>query len=225
MPLGSVKWLNWPVLIIASLWCLGAIVPVGAVDAPAAAGHYYLTGVHEVGSELVLLPDGRFQYFLAYGAYDENATGDWRVQGDVILLNTSGGYTPPRFTLKQSLTKPGQPLTILVQNQAAKGISGIDVWVDYGDTKPETGYTQYYGWKAPGPNRNPKAIGLGVKMYNLEAQWFPVAGTGQNYYIFTFAPGDLGKARFRDQPLRWDNGALIMERWGQKMRYVRGKGR
>ena len=150
-------------------------------------------GVHEVGSELVLLPDGRFQYFLAYGAYDENATGDWRVQGDAVILNTSGGYTPPRFTLKQSLTKPGQPLTILVQNQTAQGIPGIDVWVDYGGAKPETGYTQYYGWRAPGPSRKPKAIGLGVKMYNLEPQWFQVAGTSHNYYVFTFDPGRSGQ--------------------------------
>ena len=225
IPLFSVRWLTWQLLIISSLLCLGAAAPGWSLDAPTAAGHYYLTGVHEVGSELVLLPDGRFHYFLAYGAYDENASGGWRVQGESIILNTSGGYTPARFTLKQSLTKPEQPLTILVQNKTAQGIPGIDVWVDYGGTKPETGYTQDYGWRAPGPNRNPQTIGLGVKMYNLEPQWFKVAGTSHNYYVFTFEPGDLGKARFRDTPLRWDNGALIMERWGQKMRYVKRRGR
>ena len=61
------------------------------------------------------MPDGHFQYFLAYGAYDENATGDWRVAGELIFLNTSGGYTPPRFTLKKSFIKPEQPLTTLPQ--------------------------------------------------------------------------------------------------------------
>jgi hypothetical protein len=221
----SVGWLAWPVLIISSLLGLGAAAPGWALDASTAAGHYYLTGVHEVGSELVLLPNGRFHYFLAYGAYDENATGAWRVQGESVILNTSGGYTPPRFMLKESLTKPEKPLTILVQNKTAQGISGIDVWVDYGDMKPETGYTQPYGWRAPGPHRSPRAIGLGVRMYNLEPQWFKVAGTAHNYYVFTFAPGDLGKTRFRDTPWQWDNGALIMERWGQKMRYVKRKGR
>ena len=156
-----------------------------------------MTGVHEVGSELVLLPDGRFQYFLAYGAYDENASGDWRVQGEAVILNTSGGYTPPRFTLKQSLTKPGEPLDHPGADKPRVSRASMSGWIT--GNKPETGYTQY-GWRAPGPNRNPKAIGLGVKMYNLEPQWFQVAGTSHNYYIFSFAPGDLGKARFRARP-------------------------
>ena len=39
------------------------------------AGHYVLEGVHEVGSELLLKPDGQFEYMLAYGAADYMATG------------------------------------------------------------------------------------------------------------------------------------------------------
>jgi hypothetical protein len=208
-------------LIVAALACLGAAPPAWPLDAPAIAGHYYLSGVHEVGSELLLRPDGRFQYFLAYGAYDEQASGDWRVQGDLIILDTSGGFTPPRFTLKESLAKPEQPLTILVQNQNGKGIPGIDVWVDYGGSKPETGYTQYYGWQAPQPHRTPKAIGLGIKMYDLKPQWFTVTDTSHHYYVFKFNPGDLGKVRFHHTALRWENGALIMERNGRTMRYIK----
>lgn len=37
------------------------------------AGHYYLNGVAEVGSELLLRDDGRFEWFLAYGAMDRTA--------------------------------------------------------------------------------------------------------------------------------------------------------
>lgn len=225
IPFFSVRLLNWKLLIISSLLCLWAAALGWSLDAPTAAGHYYLEGVHEVGSELLLLPDGRFQYFLAYGAYDENATGNWRVDGQLIILNTSAGYTPPRFTLKQSLSKPEQPLTILVQNKTEQGIPGIDVLVDYGGTKPEIGYTQYYGWQAPRTNRIPKAIGLGFKMYDLQPQWFKVAGTSHNYYVFTFDPGDLGKVQFRNTPLRSDNGTLIMERGGRTMRYVKRRGR
>jgi hypothetical protein len=223
--LSSPRWFHRQLLIILSLSCLWAASPGWAFDIPTAAGHYYLEGVHEVGSELVLLPDGRFQYFLAYGAYDENATGDWRVEGDLVILNTSGGYTPPRFTLKHSLSKPEQPLTILVQNKTEQGIPGIDVLVDYGGTKPEIGYTQYYGWQAPRSNRTPKAIGLGLKMYDLQPQWFKVVGTSHNYYVFTFHPGDLGKMRFRNSRLRWDNGALIMERDGRTMKYIKKNSR
>ena len=90
----------------------------------ALAGHYYLQGVHEVGSELLLHPDGRFEYFLAYGAYDESATGTWTLQGGQVLLNTAGAAAPPRFRLKQSASQPEKPLTILVQDQNGRGLAG-----------------------------------------------------------------------------------------------------
>lgn len=50
------------------------------------AGHYYLNGVREVGSELLLKPDGRFQWYLSYGAVDQQAEGTWiRDEGQVRL--------------------------------------------------------------------------------------------------------------------------------------------
>lgn len=221
IPSISVEWLSWKLLILLSLPWLWPAVPSWGLDVPTVAGHYHLEGVFEVGSELLLQPGGHFQYFLAYGAYDETATGDWHIDGEIIIINTPGGYTPPRFTLKQSLSEPEQPLTILVQDKTGRGIPGIDVLVDYGKTKPEVGYTQYYGWQAPRTFNNLKAIGLGVRIYDLQPQWFKVAGVSHNYFVFTFEPNDLGKIRFRNTPLRWDNGALIMERGGKTMRYVK----
>jgi hypothetical protein len=64
-----------------------------AADCPPAdatlAGHYYLRGVMEVGSELLLLPNGRFDYMLAYGALDELASGCWSREGGVVTLVAS----------------------------------------------------------------------------------------------------------------------------------------
>ena len=132
IPLFALRWLTWKILTISFLSWLWTAALAWGLDVRTVSGHYYLEGIHEVGSELLLMPDGRFQYFLAYGAYNENATGDWRVDGDLIILNTSGGYTPPSFTLKQSSIKPEQPLTILVKDRNERGIPGIDVLVDYG---------------------------------------------------------------------------------------------
>jgi hypothetical protein len=53
------------------------------------AGHYYLHGVMEVGSELELKADGRFAYTLAYGALDELASGCWSRTGGVVTLNAA----------------------------------------------------------------------------------------------------------------------------------------
>lgn len=50
------------------------------------AGHYYLNGLREVGSELLLKPDGRFQWYLSYGAMDQQAEGRWtRAEGHILL--------------------------------------------------------------------------------------------------------------------------------------------
>ncbi|QGP80064.1 hypothetical protein GL174_00105 [Sphingobium sp. CAP-1] len=54
--------------------------------APEQARHYYLQGVMETGSELLLRPDGRFQWYLVVGALDLFAEGRWREEGDAILL-------------------------------------------------------------------------------------------------------------------------------------------
>ena len=75
-----------------------ALLPLGAASARAAgcapadaslAGHYYLHDVMEVGSELLLKADGRFQYMLAYGALDELASGCWTRRGGVVTLYAS----------------------------------------------------------------------------------------------------------------------------------------
>ena len=41
----------------------------------------------EVGSELLLRADGRFEYMLAYGALDELASGCWTRNGGGVTLN------------------------------------------------------------------------------------------------------------------------------------------
>ena len=63
-----------------------AFAACGPAD-PSLAGHYYLHGVMEVGSELLLKADGRFEYMLAYGALDELASGCWTRKGGVVALN------------------------------------------------------------------------------------------------------------------------------------------
>lgn len=62
--------------------------PASARAADDLAGHYYLNGVREVGSELLLKPEGRFQWYLSYGAMDQQAEGAWKRAGDKVVLRT-----------------------------------------------------------------------------------------------------------------------------------------
>jgi len=53
-------------------------------------GHYYLEGIMEVGSELLLRPDGSFEFGLAYGALDQYGKGCWTVSGSSLALVPEG---------------------------------------------------------------------------------------------------------------------------------------
>jgi len=62
----------------------------GGHDTPAAlVGHYYLMDVMETGSELLLRPDGQFDWALSYGALDQKAQGMWHVERDEVVLVAS----------------------------------------------------------------------------------------------------------------------------------------
>lgn len=76
----------------------------GARVDPAWAGHYYLSGVMETGSELLLRPDGTFAWMLVYGALDQFAEGRWDSDGRTITLRATppdrdAGMAPPFTTL------------------------------------------------------------------------------------------------------------------------------
>ena len=75
--------------------------PTVKASVPAAlAGHYYLSGVMETGSELLLKPDGSYDYFISYGAVDQFSKGHWRRVGDaVVLTHAKLPATAPLFKL------------------------------------------------------------------------------------------------------------------------------
>lgn len=75
--------------------------PSHAADAAPLAGRYYLSGMREVGSELLLKPDGSFQWMLAYGAVDHTARGRWWRNGDCIGLASEQGTRLPFELLRR----------------------------------------------------------------------------------------------------------------------------
>jgi hypothetical protein len=90
--------------LFVSIWALAALCgcqTAGAARAGACtpgdaklAGHYYLNGVMEVGSELLLRPNGSFEFYLAYGALDQYGKGCWYVEGNKVLVIPEGRSAP-----------------------------------------------------------------------------------------------------------------------------------
>ncbi|GAM31237.1 hypothetical protein P23_1752 [Acinetobacter calcoaceticus] len=66
-------------------------------------GHYYLNGVMEVGSELLLQPDGKFKWMLAYGALDQYAEGTWWKNGNCIGLKPDSKFKKNLSIFPESL--------------------------------------------------------------------------------------------------------------------------
>ena len=61
------------------------------------AGHYFLEGIMEAGSELLLHANGRFQWYFTYGALDLAADGSWHYEGGNVVLLPEHFQFPPQY--------------------------------------------------------------------------------------------------------------------------------
>ncbi len=80
-------------------------------------GHYTLSGVMEVGSELRLSADGRYEWYMSYGSVDQFSTGTWTVGGQsVILTHAKTPAGTPLFTPKKI-----EPWDVDTENRVLRG--------------------------------------------------------------------------------------------------------
>jgi len=91
----SVIWLGFFMLFISS----------ASAQSDNLAGHYYLSGVTEVGSELLLKQDGSFNWAMSYGAMDQQSQGTWKLQDRKVVL-TSKAIKPLRPFLSLKGVEP-----------------------------------------------------------------------------------------------------------------------
>lgn len=90
----------WIERILLAAGVCGLSVSASAKDVtPELAGHYYLQHVRETGSELLLRPDGSYEWMLSYGAVDEYSAGHWRREANEVVLQPNPLPTGPVFFL------------------------------------------------------------------------------------------------------------------------------
>lgn len=187
-------------------------------------GRYRLTGMPEAAAQLELLPDHRFRYALSYGALDEIAEGRWADAPGGVTLTTEPEPVPATFSLSAAVRTDAAPLRVRVIGPNGRGVALIDVVVGFEHGAPATGYTQDYGWTlGDAGGRAPRWVELALPMYGVGPQRFAVDAAKANDLAFLLTPGDLGVADFRALPLRADGDALVMERGGAALRFVRVK--
>lgn len=206
---------------------LGLLAASGSAQAQQdIAGTYCLSGVREVGSCFRFSADHTFEYFLSYGAYDEQSEGRWRLDGDDVVLESAPYDRKPNFAFKESRSSDGTGYTVLVVNAAGRGIAGVDVRVAC-DGRTHTGYTQQDGYATPCATA-PREIALGLRMFGLPFQAVRAESSAKTL-VFVFEPGDLGKKPFSGTRLQREGDALSMtyrnpamrDHDGRRMQYRR----
>lgn len=201
---------------------LAPLPSLGADPGDSVAGRYRLTGVQDAASELELTADGRFRYYLAYGALDEMAEGVWRREGSQVLLTTQPQPVPPLFLLKNATRREGEGLFVNIIGPDGEGIAGIDVLVRLDDGSRADGYTQEDGLQLDLPEgRRAETVSLSIPIYRVQSPDFPLNLARANALEFLLEPNDLGEADFRDLPLEPADSYVEMLRDGTRLRYER----
>lgn len=184
------------------------------------AGVYRLVGVQDAASGLALESDGRFRYFLIYGALDEQAEGRWSVANGVVTLVTEPKPVPPAFSRDPSGKTGSAPLSVKVRLPDGSGVALVDLRIGFDEGQPIYGYTQEDGWSLPAEERRmPRWIELKVPMHDFESPRFPIDVAAGNALAFTLTPNDLGKFDFEGIRIEVEPDALIVLRGGARLRY------
>jgi hypothetical protein len=192
----------------AAAYILGALACASpsithAQDSTAVTGAYCLVGVREVGSCLRLSAGGKFQYFLAYGAYDENSEGTWSLKKGEIVIHSLPYDKQPTFAFKRMQRGDVDGFDVIVENTRGHRLTYINVSVTCDGRTRYLGVTGAEGYKVDCATA-PTEVSLGLDMYGLAPQAIKVADRAgaDKVYVFEFDPGDLGRKKFVAHRLR-----------------------
>lgn len=171
------------------------------------SGHYVLHNVMEVGSELLLKPDGTFEFGLAYGAADYYAKGTWRTEGGAVILNTEGKEEPPfRLTRSEATKSPGT--RVWIKAPGGQPIPDLDVVIETAAGKSaartsDTGAAEFAN------KTGARSAVIRVDVYQVQAGPFTLNPAHNDFY-FEIDGDALSRAPFKDERLEIDGTTLVM---------------
>ena len=177
------------------------------------AGRYILQGVMEVGSELLLKPDGSFEYMLAYGAADYWAKGTWRYENNSVILNSAGRKEAPFRLLRSEAGKPGR-IRVWVTNKNNHGVENIRVALQAGNQHFDATTTSDGAAVFPDV-ATPQAVSFEVRVYSIEAGPFKINPSHKDFY-FEINGDAIAQVPFKDERLAIDGKDLVMKYWNEQ---------
>lgn len=181
------------------------------------AGRYSGSAM-ELAAALDLKPDGRFDYWLTYGALDETSSGRWRREGNHVLL-TSDPFTPPRIALvRREAGSPGVEVRLEVPEGFSRQYFAAVLTFADGEQRPMQLSEEGLSF-AIDPANPPASLRLTLPVAMLESEAVPLFGPKGGRVEFRFEPNELGKVDLSDTPLTIEDATLILERYDRRIRF------
>jgi len=209
-----------------SLFLAAALIAAPAIAQDAdLVGDYRLAEGPDVAGALLIADDGRFLYWLAAGALDERAGGNWEAKGGMICLTTAPKPVPPAIAKGPPIPVDGAIPTLLVTWPNGKGVPGVDFTIGFDHGDPVADYTQYDGWTMPADDpRIPRWVELSEPVYRITAPRFDLAASDGGKLRAIIVPNDLGIADFDPACAEPTKDGVILHRREGDMRFVRVEG-
>lgn len=190
------------------------------------AGHYYLRGMREVGSELLLSPDGRFDYLMSYGAVDIQASGTWRLDGKQVRLDTPPIQPFSAIAKVGADTRPaeGDDLTVRVYYQGRPvkvDVAMSSASADYAGTPKQSEGAD--GVSAPIAAGQLKALAVfvplpsGARWHSVDVSKSDIASRALR--IDLELPESASRTPLHMTLALRDDGALVAAQGGRELRY------
>lgn len=170
------------------------------------AGHYVLQGVREVGSELLLRPDGGFEYMLAYGAADYAARGKWKKDGNVVVLTSDIPAAKP-FRLVSSEKATHDDVRIRVQGAGGQPVPHIEAML--GKTEGTTDNDGVAIYPSATARKN---VVFRIPVYQFQSEPLPL-NESHNSFVFEINGEAITTVPFKAERLAIRDGNLELRYW------------
>lgn len=209
-----------PVRLLAIAGAMALEGPAQADADPASClPGFYDGGQVEIGAELKLDADGRFNYALAYGALDETASGTWQFRDGRVHL-TSDPLTPPGFEVRGEEASPDDAFRVALDVPDGLLRQYFDAELAFADGTTEIRQFDEEGFAIPASGEN-RIVSVQIRfpVYGVHSETYPLGAGAAKTLRLRFLPNDLGKVAFAGEPLALDGSRLLLDRHERHLRF------
>jgi hypothetical protein len=195
---------------------LATLILAAAARAADVAGHYRLQNMREMGSELLLKPDGQFEFFLAYGAADYWAKGKWQNQNGTVVLSSNSEPKPPFRILTSSAVKT-EGVRVIVTAAGGRPVPNIDVLLDGAEARTDSDGVAHFA-----PTKGLKSVQFRIRVYQFESDLIAL-NPAHNEFRFEIDGREITQVRFNNESLAVNGNSLVLRHFGgdQPLRYTK----